>query len=156
MSDAQIQTRNTQVGDGIEAVLSRLMAGPRIGSGLASASRSTTTSTAAQSPAGANSVTAVLAISAAGAAGGLTLSIQGQDPSGNWLTFAQDISARSAAFVAALQVSRFPIQQGSASIPGNPAINGRSWDINGFTALRATVSHSTGDAYTYSVTLVFS
>lgn len=156
MSDAPISSRIAQTGDGIAALLSRMVAGPRSGSGLASAARTTTTSTIAQAPNGANSVTAALSITAAGAAGGLTLSIQAQDAFGNWITLAQDVSARSTAFLTSLQVSRYPIQSGAASIPGNPAVNGRSWDLSGWVAVRATVSHATADSYTYAVALTFS
>lgn len=137
-------------------LLARSLTASVTGSGLASAARTATTSTSGQAPSGFSTVTAVLHITAAGAAGGLTLSIQAQDPNGNWLTLAQDVAARTTAFVAALQVSRYATQSGSASIPGNPAMNGRCWDINGFSAIRATVSHPTADSYTYSVTLTFS
>lgn len=154
--NASITTRVPQNDDSVSMLLARSLSGSVAGSGLTSASRTATTSTTSQAPSGFSTVTALMYISAAGAAGGLTLRIEAQDPDGNWYVLAQDVAARSAPILTGLQVSKYPIQSGSASIPGSPAINGRSWDINAFPFVRATVNHSTADAYTYKLSFVFS
>ena len=159
MTDLQITTLVPQTSDNERMLLARLLSGtvkPRsAGSGLALGARTTTTSTTWQSPIGFRSLTATMLISAAGAAGGLTMRVEGQDADGNIFVLAQD-SARTTPLLTALQVSSFALQSGAAAIPGNPAISGRAWDINGFSGLRVSVQHSTADSYTYKVNLVFS
>lgn len=137
--------------DNIASLLAKALRSPRSGSGLTSQSRSASTTTPSNATLGATGVMAVLTITVPGAAGTLTLSIEGQDASGSWIPVAFDNPARTSAGSYALQVSSFALNIGNANT--GTTITGKCWDVALFSNLRATVTHSTADAVTYSVSL---
>jgi hypothetical protein len=149
-----ILNRLPQTEDSLATLLQKLLRGPRAGTGLASLSRNASTTTPSNATLGFQSVLAVLTITVPGAAGNLVLSIEGQDSAGTWIPLALDTPFRTAAGSYALQVSSFPASTGTSTLPATAT--GLCWDLAAFQNVRATVTHSTADAVTYSVAITLS
>ena len=149
-----ISNKLPQTEDSLATLLSKLLRAPRTGTGLASVSRNASTTTPSNATLGFQSVLAVLTITVPGAAGNLVLSIEGQDSAGTWIPLALDTPPRTAVGSYALQVGCFAVSTGNSIIPA--PITGLCWDLAAFQNVRATVTHSTADAVTYSVAITLS
>lgn len=147
--NVSLPTRIPQNDDSVAMLLARMLGTPGSGTLLASASRTTTTSTTTLDFFGAKTLLVVLNVSVAGAAGGLQVLVEYEDPvSASWVRFGFNTTARTTAgqIVMALgpdlsALTNATLQAGTGVILPCP-LNSK---------MRFTVVHSTADAYTYSL-----
>lgn len=148
MSNANIQSRIAQVGDGILALLSRLLAGPVSGIALASAARTASTSSSDIETKGFRGIALWLNCTAAGASGGLTVYVQTQDPvSGNWCLSYVTSAVISTVRITSIFLAPGVSQGNNMSLPTGQADRG----IMLPSKIRLYVVHSDAASYTYSL-----
>lgn len=150
MSEANISRRTAQIGDGIVALLSRLLGSVERGTLLASASRTTTTATGIIDMAGRKQLLLYLNVSAASGTGGLFLQLQYLDPvSGQWMN-----GAFAPAAGKTTTGGFFFIVGPGISVGSGAAINAALASDRGTVLgreMRISVLHSDASSYTYSL-----
>lgn len=149
MSNANIPARSAQVGDGILALLARLVGAPLRATLLASATRTATTSSVTLDLSGFRSVLLFLNITAASGTGGLCIFVEYLDPaSWTWNRLWNYPSTAARLTTAGLQIAAV-----------GPGLGTQSGGVNqaGFSSsplasqLRITINHGDASNYTYSV-----
>lgn len=128
------------------ALLARLAPAPRNGVALASGARTVSTSSAAIDTGGLRVLTVFLDVTAVPGSGGLSVSVEMQDPAtGQW----SNCNFPSAPLVATVGLTQYQMPAGTVSATGC-AVASLTPNV------RVRVTHSTAVSYTYSVSWVLS
>jgi hypothetical protein len=146
VGNASIPTRLPQADDSVAMLLARIAPVSRSGVGLVSGARTTTTSTASIDVGGARILTVFLDVTAVPGSGGLSVSVDMQDPiTGQW----SNCNFPSAPSVASVGITQYQMPAGTISSTG--------CSIAALTPnVRVRVTHASAVSYTYSLSWVLS